>query len=84
MSESLQKASKRLFQFNKWVLKKRDDYLDNKVLKYRESFLKNNNRQPNEAEEKHYKKNLVMKMGIVIYLPIATILFILINTLRGI
>lgn len=83
MSESLQRASKKLFQFNKWVLKKRDDYLDKKVLKYRESFLKNNNRQPNEAEEKHYKKNLVMKMGIVIYLPIATILFILINTLRG-
>lgn len=83
MSESLQKASKRLFQFNKWVLKKRDDYLKNKVLKYRESFLKNNNRQPNEAEENHYKKNLVMKMGIVLYLPIATILFVFINILRG-
>ncbi len=84
MSESLQRASKKLFQFKEWVLKKRDNYLDKKVLKYKENFLKDNNRLPNEAEEKHYKQNLVMKMGIVFYLPIATVLFIFINMLRGV
>ncbi|MEK5105013.1 hypothetical protein MKX83_24030 [Cytobacillus sp. FSL M8-0252] len=83
MNDSLKVFSKKIISMKNWFLIKRDIWINKKMHEYNESFLRINNREPNEVESKHYKKNLVMGYGMVVYLPIATILFIFIAMLRG-
>lgn len=83
MSDAIQRASKKIANFNKLLITKRNNYLDEKIILYKENYLQYNNRYPTEKEEKHYKKSLVMKIGLSFYIPITTLLYLLVMIIRG-
>ncbi|CAI6330486.1 hypothetical protein [Bacillus subtilis] len=78
------KITKKMFMLKTMFLKKRNDFIDKELDLFKEKFMLNNKRYPNDTEEKHFKRNLVARMGILAYFLISIIVFISITVIKGI
>ncbi|MGG1021111.1 hypothetical protein G3M81_23105 [Bacillus paralicheniformis] len=64
--------------------KLRNRFIEKEFELYREKYMLKNKCYPNETEEKYFKRNLIARLGIIIYFSVAIIGFVLITLLKGI
>lgn len=55
----------------------RNEWLEKRIQQYRDDYYIAHHRKPEEIEIKKFKKDIMMQLGLMIYLPAIVLLFIL-------
>lgn len=66
-----------LIKFRGKFLQKRNNWLEKRIQQYKDDYYIENKRTPEEIEIKKYKKDVMMQLGLMIYLPFVILIFIL-------
>lgn len=77
-----QNITKKIIDFKGMLIEQRENLLSQKVKKYKENYLILHNREPKEIEIKKFRKEVVLKIGIYLYIPLIIVLFIIWQSIK--
>lgn len=80
----MSKALNTFREISRKVIGKRDSFLEQKIEIFKDEYWKRYLREPREREVEKYRKDIVMLYGLLIYLPLIAIIFIIIQLVKGV